>query len=152
LDSNNHIGLEFPNIYYSPVVTAAPLSGNDYKLITDAATATATTSGENNNKADNAAAKAMFDFYKAWSAVSRLKPELLVYLEAMAYNPDTESTPQFDAVAVLLAMDIVRGMADTRLVQEEFVNGIHFITNDEVGIAEFIGQPHASYTLWTGIE
>jgi hypothetical protein len=139
LDSNNHI--EFPNVYYSPVVTAAPLSGNDYKLITDAAIG-----------GEGKAAKATLDFYKAWSAASRSKPDLLVYLEAMAYDPATESTPQFDAVAVLVAMDVVLGNANARLVQKEFANGVHFITNDEVGVAEFTGQPMASYTLWTGTE
>merc|ERR1712146_864830 len=107
LDANNFV---FPNVYYTPVVTASPLSGDDYALITEAAST-------------NSAAKATIDFYEEWTANARANPDLLVHLEAMTYDPAYESTPQFDAVAVLIAMDIARGNPSARVLQEEFANG-----------------------------
>ena len=152
--------VEFPNIYYVPIATVNVLNGNDYSLITDAASpAIQELNNINISTSHNKAANATIDFYKAWSTAARADPDLLVHLEAMKYDPATESTPQFDAVAVLVAMDIVRGKADARVGHQEFANGVHFVTNDEAISVEsesgvFMGEtpPKAAYSLWSGNE
>eukprot|EP00536_Pseudo-nitzschia_multiseries_P006153 jgi/Psemu1/286270/fgenesh1_pg.128_\ len=78
------------------------------------------------------AAEATIDLYRAWSAAARADPKLLVHKEAMAFDPASESTPQFDAVAVLVAMDLVRNKNKNnnnnnnnqhRVALREFANG-----------------------------
>lgn len=148
----HQLGQYFPAIHYVPIVTVNVLSGDDYSLILDAA------STKNNNNVYSKAAHATIDFYKAWSANARANTSLLIHKEAMTFDPATESTPQFDAVAVLVAMDIARGEADKRVAQHEFANGVHFVTNQEAELAEehfefFKGNPApAAYSLWTGHE
>lgn len=157
----------FPEIHYVPVSTVNVLSGDDYALITEAATATISHSNSNSisinshnnhNPHYSKAAHATIDFYNAWSASARASPSLLVYKEAMTFDPSTESTPQFDAVAVLVAMDIARGASGARVAQHEFANGVHFVTNQEAELASehpdfFRGTPApAAYTLWSGDE
>merc|ERR1712227_1115227 len=117
----------------------SPLSGDDYALITKAAST-------------NSAAKATIDFYEEWTANARANPDLLVHLEAMTYDPAYESTPQFDAVAVLIAMDIARGNPSARVLQEEFANGVHFVTNEDAADAKFEDDPKPAFSLWTGNE
>ncbi len=147
-----HAGQYFPAIQYVPIVTVNVLSGDDYALITDAA------SHSNNNPYYNQAAHATIDFYNAWSANARANKALLIHKEAMTFDPSYESTPQFDAVAVLVAMDIVRGASSARVAQHEFANGVHFVTNQEYEVAEnhpefFRGKPApAAYSLWSGSE
>mmetsp|Transcript_17573 Transcript_17573/g.40495 ORF Transcript_17573/g.40495 Transcript_17573/m.40495 type:complete len:507 (-) Transcript_17573:73-1593(-) len=142
----------FPDIYYVPVVTVNVLGGDDYSLITDAA------STDKNNTHHNKAAKATIDFYKEWSAAARADPSILVHREAMTFDPSSESTPQFDAVAVLVAIDIVRGAAGSRVAQYEFTNGVHFVTNQQAAAAAnysdfFRGStPKGAYSLWSGME
>merc|ERR1711988_1818749 len=63
-----------------------------------------------------------------------------------------ESTPQFDAVAVLIAMDIARGNPSARVLQEEFANGVHFVTNEDAADAKFEDDPRPAFSLWTGNE
>jgi len=144
--------IHFPTIYYVPIATVNVLSGDDYSLITDAA------SPANNNPHYSKAANVTIDFYNAWSAAARSNPGLLVHKEATTFDPSSESTPQFDAVAVLVAMDIARGASGARVAQHEFANGVHFVTNDEAaGAAEhrafFRGEPApAAYSLWSGDE
>lgn len=146
------MGQYFPAIQYVPIVTVNVLSGDDYSLITNAA------SPSNNNPHYSKAANATIDFYHAWSANSRANPALLIHKEAMTFDPDCESTPQFDAVAVLVAMDIVRGVSSARVAQYEFANGVHFVTNQEAELAQnhlefFKGKPApAAYSLWSGSE
>lgn len=137
LDANN---FAFPNVYYAPVVTASPLSGEDYSLILSAAS--------NGNKP----ARATIDFYEEWTAAARNNSDLLVHLEAMTYDPATESTPQFDAVAVLIAMDVARGNPSARVLQEEFSNGVHFVTQEEAEESLFADDPKPAFSLWTGNE
>lgn len=148
----NQDGRYFPAIQYVPIVTVNVLSGDDYSLITDAA------SPSDDNLHYNKAAHATIDFYNAWSANARANKSLLIHKEAMTFDPLTESTPQFDAVAVLVAMDIARGASSSRVAQHEFTNGVHFVTNEEAEIAEdhrefFRGKPaQAAYSLWSGDE
>ena len=73
-----------------------------------------------------------------------------IYAEAMNYDPEKETAVQYDAVTVLSAMDIVRGKASDRVAQEEFSNGVHFVTSDEAG--DFAGSPAPGMSLWTGKE
>jgi len=142
----------FPAIHYVPLVTVNVLSGYDYSLITDAA------SKANNNPHYNKAAEATIGFYKAWSASARNTPGILVHKEAMTFDPSTESTPQFDAVAVLVAIDIVRDATSARVIQHDFNDGVHFVTNQEAEVAtehpEFFKgkQPQAAFSLWSGDE
>merc|ERR1712227_586590 len=117
----------------------SPLSGDDYALITKAAST-------------NSAAKATIDFYEEWTANARANPDLLVHLEATTYDPAYESTPQFDAVAVLIAMDVARGNPSARVLQEEFANGVHFVTNEDAADAKFEDDPKPAFSLWTGNE
>ena len=148
----NEQGRHFPTIQYVPIVTVNVLSGDDYSLITDAASPT------NNNPHYSQAAHATIDFYNAWSTNARANESLLIHKEAMTFDPLTESTPQFDAVAVLVAMDIARGAANSRVAQHEFANGVHFVTNQEAELAQehpefFKGKPApAAYSLWSGYE
>ncbi len=150
-NANQH-GRYFPAIQYVPIVTVNVLSGDDYSLITDAA------SPNNDNAHYNQVAHATIDFYHAWSANARANKSLLIHKEAMTFDPLTESTPQFDAVAVLVAMDIARGAPSSRVAQHEFANGVHFVTNQEAEIAAdhpefFRGNPApAAYSLWAGDE
>lgn len=142
----------FPAIYYVPVVTVNVLSGDDYSLITNAA------STAKDNAYYNEAAHTTVDFYRAWSVAARADPKILVHKEAMAFDPATESTPQFDAVAVLIAIDIARGNPGLRVAQYEFTNGVHFVTNEEAEVAaehsDFFKDktPMGAYSLWSGNE
>ena len=146
------MGQYFPAVQYVPIVTVNVLSGDDYALITNAA------SPENNNPYYSQAANATIDFYHAWSVDARANKALLIHKEAMTYDPDCESTPQFDAVAVLVAMDIARGTSNARVAQHEFANGVNFVTNQEFEVAEnnlefFRGNPAPpAYSLWSGSE
>ena len=147
-----HHQRHFPAIHYVPIATVNVLSGDDYSMITDAA------SQVHNNPNYNKAAHATIDFYHAWSASARSNPALLIHKEAMTFDPSTESTPQFDAVAVMVAMDIARGASSARVAQHEFANGVHFVTNREAAVANdhpefFRGKPApAAYSLWSGDE
>jgi inosine-uridine nucleoside N-ribohydrolase len=150
-----HHKRHFPAIHYVPIVTVNVLSGDDYSMITHAASQV---NNNNNNPHYNKAAHATLDFYNAWSASARSNPGLLVHKEAMTYDPSTESTPQFDAVAVMVAMDIARGASGTRVAQHEFANGVYFVTNQEAAVANdhpefFRGNPApAAHSLWSGDE
>lgn len=85
----------FDKIYYVPVVVADEIGGEDYMKFVAAAN-----SGE-------VGAAATLEFYKARSEAERADPSLLIYLEAMTYDTETESTPQFDACAVMLALELL---------------------------------------------
>mmetsp|Transcript_6936 Transcript_6936/g.16700 ORF Transcript_6936/g.16700 Transcript_6936/m.16700 type:complete len:537 (+) Transcript_6936:66-1676(+) len=140
----------FPAVHYVPIVTVNVLDGDDYSLITDAASPS--------HPHHSPAANATIDFYHAWSRSARSDPGLLVHKEAMTFDPAKESVPQFDAVAVLVAMDIARGASDKRVAQYAFANGVHFVTNEEAAAAVanpgfFRGKPpKAAYSVWSGDE
>ena len=108
LDGRN---IQFNNVYYVPVVMADEIGGEDYKIFVDATE-------------ENAAANATLTWYKIWSEAGRADENLLVHAEAMAYDPDTESTPQFDPVAVMLVLELLVDDCD-RMSLVEF-DGIHF--------------------------
>jgi inosine-uridine nucleoside N-ribohydrolase len=102
----------FKNIYITPVAVADEIGGDDYKIFVDAAV----------SGADPGAA-ATLDFYKAWSTAAR-NSDILVTGEAQTYDPDTESTPQFDACAVMLALELL-GDCEPRMALFDF-SGVHY--------------------------
>lgn len=136
LDGNN---IQFNNIYYVPVVMADEIGGDDYKVFVDATET-------------NAAANATLAWYKIWSAAGRADPNLLVHAEANAYDPDTESTPQFDPVAVMLALELLVDGCDRMTLIE--MEGIHFFEADDGMFHSCfcyfsIENPAASYLICT---
>lgn len=147
-----HQKRHFPAIQYVPIVTVNVLSGDDYALILDAA------SPSDNNPHYSKTAQTTIDFYYAWNKASRANKALLIHKEAMTFDPTFESTPQFDAVAVLIAMDIARGTSRSRVAQHEFAHGLHFVTNQEAAVShdhpQFFKEtaPPAAYSLWSGEE
>lgn len=98
LDANN---IQFNNVYYVPVEVADRIGGDDYKIFVDAA-----------NSGEAPAAAATLEWYKIWSEAGRADETLLVHGEAMKYDPETESTPQFDPVAIMLALDLLSDNCD----------------------------------------
>merc|ERR1712146_623865 len=54
--------------------------------------------------------------------------------------------------AVLIAMDVARGNPSARVLQEEFANGVHFVTNEDAADAKFEDDPKPAFSLWTGNE
>jgi len=133
LDGNN---IQFNNVYYVPVVMADEIGGDDYKIFLDAT-------------ATNAAANATLTWYKIWSAAGRADENLLVHAEAMAYDPDTESTPQFDPVAVMLLLELLVDDCDRMTVFE--MEGIHFYEADDEGLQPFPAAPRSAFSLHTGL-
>ncbi|CAJ1959076.1 unnamed protein product [Cylindrotheca closterium] len=133
LDGNN---IQFNNVYYVPVVMADEIGGDDYKVFVDATET-------------NAAANATLTWYKIWSAAGRADENLLVHAEAMAYDPDTESTPQFDPVAVMLALELLVDDCDRMTLFE--MEGIHFFEADDEGLQPFPNAPRSAFSLHTGI-
>jgi inosine-uridine nucleoside N-ribohydrolase len=102
----------FKNIYITPVAVADEIGGEDYKIFVDAAVS-----------GTDPGAAATLDFYKAWSTAAR-NSDILVTGEALAYDPDTESTPQFDACAVMLALELL-GDCEPRMALYDF-SGAHY--------------------------
>ncbi len=126
----------FSKVYYVPVVVADEIGGDDYMKIVQAAN-----SGASPNSA------AVLDFYRAWSLAGRADSTLLIHEEAKAYDPETESTPQFDACAVMLAIDLLDNEScDDQLSLFEF-DAIHFLEVGDEGIADFPDQPRAAFSL-----
>lgn len=126
------------NVYYVPVVMADEIAGDDYIKIVDAA-----------NSGADPGAKATLDFYRAWSEAGRADPALLVHLEALAYDPETESTPQFDPCAIMLALELLDDSdCEDRVALFDFP-AVHFL---EVGEGEtFPSKPLPAFSLHTGI-
>lgn len=95
-------------------------------------------------------ANATLEFYQIWSESSREDEDLLVYAEAMTYDPLTESTPQFDAMAVMLALELLSSSCggDGRLSAFQF-EAVHFLENEDPGLAEFPDTPRSSFSLRT---
>ena len=126
----------FDKIYYVPVVVADEIGGEDYIKIVEAA----------NSGADLGAA-ATLDFYKAWSAAGRADEDLLIYLEALTYDPETESTPQFDACAVMLALELLDDdSCENRLSLFDF-DAVHFLESTDDGLQPFPEAPRSSFSL-----
>ena len=119
LDANN--GIQFKNVYYVPVVMAAEIGGEDYKIFVDAA-----------NSGTVPSASATLEWYKIWSDASRLDDTLLVHLEAMTYDPVSESTPQFDPAAVMLILELLDDEScDDRVEIVEVPGGVHFLESTD---------------------
>ena len=138
LDSRN---IRFNNVYYVPVVVADEIGGEDYAIFTEAA-----------NSGEQPIATATLDFYKLWSEASRADPNLLVHAEALAYDPETESTPQFDAMAVMLALEMLAKDAceEGRIFRFEF-DAVHFAENADEGLQPFPEAPRSAFSFHTGI-
>lgn len=119
-----------PNVYYVPVVMADVISGDDYVKIV---------------QSDNLAAKTTIDFYRAWSEAGRADPDLLIHLEALKYDPETESTPMFDPCAIMLALELLDNTTSTRVALFEF-EAVHFL---EAGEGEdFPASPRSAFSLY----
>jgi len=125
----------FDNIYYVPVVVADEIAGADYIKIVESA-----------NAGTDLGARALLDFYKTWSAAGRANENLLIHLEAMTYDPETESTPQFDACAVMLALQLLDENTEERLVLFD-VEGVHFLESNDTGLAPFPETPRSAFSL-----
>eukprot|EP00934_Nitzschia_sp_Nitz4_P003569 Nitzschia sp. Nitz4//scaffold66_size103028//32655//37048//NITZ4_004495-RA/size103028-processed-gene-0.116-mRNA-1//-1//CDS//3329556341//3559//frame0 len=134
LDAGNAM---FRNFYYIPVVVADVIGGEDYSRFVESA-----------QSGDSPSATATLDFYQAWSDNAREDPDLLIYAEAWLYDPVTESTPQFDACAVMMALELL-GDCEPRISLYEF-EGLHFLETGDDGLAPFPEQPRSAFSLWAG--
>jgi len=122
----------FEKVVYVPVVVAAEIGGDDYIKIVQAA----------DSGADPGAA-ATLNFYRAWSAAGRANPDLLIHLEALSYDPNTESTPQFDACALMVAMEMLSGCEPRAALFD--IPAVHFLEAGE-GVA-FPDSPRSAFSL-----
>ena len=125
----------FEKVYFVPVAVADEIGGEDYVKIVQAA-----------NDESDLGAKATIDFYKAWSAAGRADPNLLIHLEALTYDPETESTPMFDPCAVMLILELLDDCED-RLSLYEFPAGVHFLEADDEGLKPFPEAPRSAFSL-----
>ena len=120
--------VQFEQIYYVPVVVADIIQGEDYMKIVEAAETGA-----------NAGAAAIIEFYKAWSIAGRADNSTLIHAEANKYDPATQSTPQFDACAVMLALELLDDEScEDRMSLFDFDDGVHFVEfgdDSEPGVA-----------------
>ena len=91
----------FDEIYYVPVEVADVIDGENYQTIVNAA---ATDTQETSN---NKNIKATLTIYQAWSDAARKDMQFVTYEEAWFYDPSSASTALFDAVAVMLAIQLV---------------------------------------------
>jgi len=108
---------QFEQIYYVPAVVADIIQGEDYMKIIEAA-GTGTYDG----------AATTIDFYKAWSIAGRADNTTLIYPEAWKYDPATQSTPQFDACAIMLALQLLDDEScEDRMSLFDFEDGVHFV-------------------------
>lgn len=82
-------------LYFTPVLINDALYQDDYAKVVAAAESGA------------AGPKAIIDFYKAWSDAGRADPTLLIYAEAMAFDPQMESPPLWDPSAVMMAIQLL---------------------------------------------
>ena len=130
----------FDKIYYVPVVVAAEIGGDDYIKVVEAA----------ESRSDSGAA-ATIDFYKAWSEAARKDESLLIHKEAMKYDPETESTPQFDACAVMLALELLDDEScDDRLTLFDIESGVHFYEPGDDGLKGYPDEPRIAFSLLPG--
>jgi hypothetical protein len=125
----------FDRIVYVPVEMADEIGGDDYIKIVQA--------GESGA---NLGAKATIDFYRSWSAAGRADENLLIHLEALAYDPETESTPQFDPCAIMVAMQLLDDdSCEDRASIIDVPGGVKFL---EAGKgASFPDSPRSGFSL-----
>lgn len=124
----------FSHIYYVPVVLADKIAGKEYMKIVDAA-----------KSGRNAGAAATMEFYYAWSAAGRANSSLLVHLEAEEYDPETESVPQFDACAVMLALELLDDKKCEDRIELFKFRAVHFYEAGE-GVP-YPGKPRTGFSL-----
>eukprot|EP00980_Cylindrotheca_fusiformis_P030231 scaffold24574_cov157-Cylindrotheca_fusiformis.AAC.3 len=142
LDANN---TKFNHVYYVPVVVADVIGGADYEIFTTAATS-------DDPEVYDAAANATLEWYKIWSNASRANEDLLVYEEAMTYDPATESTPQFDPVAVMLMLEMLSDSCDESRFSLIEMDGIHFYEPGDDGLQDFPAAPRSAFSMHTGVD
>ena len=101
-------------------------------------------------------AQATLDYYNIWSGASRANPNLLVHEEAMAYEPSSESVPQFDAMAVMLILELLEMQKGNhtcgdagRIFLQEF-EAVHFFENVDDGLETFPGSPRSAFSIYAG--
>jgi inosine-uridine nucleoside N-ribohydrolase len=133
LDQTN---VSFKNIYYVPVVVADVIGGEDYAIFAEAAL----------SGSDPVAASTL-QYYKFWSEAGRADPDLLIHLEALEYDPETESTPQFDPVAVMLALQLLDDEdCEDRMALFEFTDGLRISEPGDSGLMGFPDAPRAGFS------
>ena len=134
---NNDV-VKFKNVYFTPVEAADEIGGTDYGRFVTAAESSASLS-----------ATATLDFYKAWSVAGRADPSLLIHLEALAYDPETESTPQFDPCAIMFGIELLtmNETCDELSAIYDF-EAVHFLEAGE-GVS-FPDSPRSGFSLYTG--
>lgn len=125
----------FENLYIVPVAVANEIGGEDYMKIVQAA-----------NDESDLGTKVTLDFYKARSAAGRANPNLLIHLEALTYDPETESTPMFDPCVVMLVLELLDDYED-RSSLFKFNAGVYFLEADDEGLKPFPESPHSAFSL-----
>lgn len=125
----------FNTVYYTPVVVADEIGGPDYIKIVEAA----------ESGADPGAA-ATLEFYRAWSAAGRANPDLLIHAEANTYDPETESTPQFDPCAIMLALDVLADCDGPSRLATYDIGAVHFLEAGET-LMQGNGTAIAAFSL-----
>ena len=130
--------VKFKNVFYTPVEAADEIGGTDYERFVASA-----------ESGTSSSATATLDFYKAWSTAGRADPALLIHLEAMTYDPETESTPQFDPCAIMVGIELItlKESCDKLSAMYDF-KAVHFL---EAGEGEsFPASPRSGFSLYTG--
>ena len=133
LDKSNHCSANY-EVIYVPLAVADKIGGDDYSLVVASA------------NAGNAGAAAILQFYKAWSAAGRADENLLIHQDALAYDPDTESTPQFDACAIMAAIEMLDDKED-RLFWIDIPQGVHFLEATDSGLNSWPDSPRSAFSL-----
>lgn len=140
MDGNNII---FPNVYYVPVVVADEIDGLEFARFVKAAS-----SGK------QPIARATLESYNQWSEASRADPDLLVYKEAIDYDPRSESVPQFDAMAVMLILELLEmekpdhTCGGGRISLHQF-DAVHFFENEDEGLQTYPNSPRSAFSIHT---
>lgn len=69
----------------------------------------------------------------------------MIHAEAMAYDPETESTPMFDPCAIMVVLELLNEVDEDRASLFLFPDGVHFLEAGEG--EEFPSQPRAAFSL-----
>jgi inosine-uridine nucleoside N-ribohydrolase len=102
------------NLFFTPVAINDALYQDDYAKVLQAA------------NEGVPGPKAMIDFYKAWSEAGRADDSLLIYAEAMAFDPEKESPPLWDPAAVMMAIQLLTEDTSDDYLDIYDVQGVDF--------------------------
>ena len=127
----------FDTIYFVPVAVANKISGDDYIKIVNAG-----------RSGSNRCANTTIDFYRAWSAAARNDTQSLLHAEAMKYDPEIEAPPQYDACAVMLALQLLDDDSCQDRMKVYDVEGVHFLDGSDSGLKSFPERPRTAFSLF----